>query len=166
MANSYNGYSWQERMAKFKEMERRIGDGDLPAPSGPCRLCGDPGGADSNVKFEYHDEDYSRPYSWEEPAAYVLCRDCHIYRLHQRFARPTSWLAFLAHVRRGGYARDLRESKIKAEFTGFRVILERDDALPELRSLRPYSHIHGEEWFSRLSVDPASMTDSRSRPRP
>ena len=52
MANSYNGYSWQERMAKFKEMQRGIMSGELAAQSGPCRLCGDPGGADSNVKFE------------------------------------------------------------------------------------------------------------------
>src|ERR1700681_3283615 len=109
MGNSYNGYCWPDRIAKFREMERRIATGQLSVPTGPCQLCGDPGGADTGVTFEYHDEDYSLKYSWSAPACYVLCRDCHIYRLHQRFARPKSWQTFLAHVGRGGYAREMKE---------------------------------------------------------
>src|ERR1700730_6069375 len=102
-------------MAKFREMERRLTSGELASPKGPCQLCGDPGGPASSVSFEYHDEDYSCPYSWAAPASYVLCRDCHIYRLHQRFAHPKSWTTFLAHVRRGCYAREMKEPAVKRE---------------------------------------------------
>jgi hypothetical protein len=151
-------------MAKFKEMERRIACNELAAPAGPCRLCGD-SGEGGTVKFEYHDEDYSRDYSWSEPAAYVLCRECHIYRLHQRFARPYAWMAFLAHVRRGGYARDLKEPTVKQEVARYRAALQRGGSLPELRILRAYPHILGEEWFAHLSVDPMRAVEQAPRPR-
>ena len=59
MGNPYNGYAWSERMAKFREMGRRLASRDLPCPGGPCQLCGDPGTDDATAVFEYHDEDYS-----------------------------------------------------------------------------------------------------------
>jgi hypothetical protein len=165
MGNCYNGYSWPERMAKFKEMERRLEARTLAKPSGPCRLCGDPGGSDTSVIFEYHDEDYSVEYRWTEPAAYVLCRDCHIYRLHQRFARPQAWLAFLAHVRRGGYARETKDSSVREELTRYRKAQKNGKTLP-LRELRPYQQTVGQEWFARLQMDAVVMTDRAARPRP
>lgn len=69
----YNGYSGKERMEKFIAMKRKINSEELATPTGPCSLCGDRGG-----QFEYHDEDYSQPYKWTKPAAYVLCHHCHI----------------------------------------------------------------------------------------
>lgn len=55
----YNGYDWNERNAKLREMNRRIANGEQPRAVGPCALCGDP-----HVPVEYHDEDYSLPYLW------------------------------------------------------------------------------------------------------
>lgn len=153
MSNSYNGFSWAERMAKYHEMERQIASGELPRPHGPCRLCNDPGGDGSNVVFEYHDEDYGREYSWREPATYVLCRDCHIYRVHQRFARPQAWLAFLAHVRRGGHAREMRDPDVKDEIAKLRAAIKNHKPCPGLRQLRPYPAVAGEEWFSKLNLE-------------
>lgn len=152
MSNSYNGFSWPERMAKFDEMKRRIASGELAPPSGPCRLCGDPSGPGTGVRFEYHDEDYGLVYSWSEPAAYAVCRDCHIYRIHQRTSRPESWFAFLAHVRRGGYARETREPAIRAELDQYRKDL-RHGRTPKLRMLRPYVDAPGSEWFAKLSMN-------------
>ena len=97
----YNGYTSKERMAKYRDMQRRIGSGEL-VPKGACELCGDPG-----VKLEYHDEDYSEPYSWVKPATYIVCKHCHIQKIHKRFQYPERWKAFLAHVRIGGHASDL-----------------------------------------------------------
>jgi hypothetical protein len=165
MGNWYNGYSWPERMAKFKDMERRLKARTLAEPAGPCRLCGDPGGSDTFVIFEYHDEDYSVEYSWKEPAAYVLCRDCHIYRVHQRFVHPQAWHAFLAHVRRGGFARETREPSVKAELARYRNSQKNGTTLA-LRELRPYRQTIGQEWFARLQMDAAVMTDRAARPRP
>jgi hypothetical protein len=165
MGNSYNGYCWPERMAKFKEMERRLASRELARPIGPCKLCGDPGGPETSVVFEYHDEDYSLDYRWTEPAAYVLCRDCHIYRMHQRFAHPMAWTVFLAHVRRGGYARELRGEAVKRELAKYRKALKVGAILP-LKSRRPYRAVVGQEWFAHLRSDAASLTDHSARPRP
>jgi hypothetical protein len=165
VGNPYNGYSWNERMAKFKEMQRRIANGKLAAPSGPCRLCNDPGEAGSAV-FEYHDEDYSHEYSWSEPAAFVLCRDCHIYRVHQRSRHVKSWLAFLEHVRRGGYAREMRNPEVKAELAAFRAAVDRGHPVPQLTVRRTYPCMPGREWFAELSVESRNEADPLLRPRP
>ena len=125
MGNSYNGFTWAERMTKFKEMNRQLATRELAKPSGPCRLCGDPGGHGTDVDFKFHDEDYGKAYSWAEPAAYVVCRLCHIYRIHQRAVHPASWKIFLAHVLRGGYAREMREEGVKRELSRWRRDLER-----------------------------------------
>jgi hypothetical protein len=162
----YNGYSWRERMAKLEQMKRRIAEGSVSPPQGPCRLCGDPGPAGSGVVFEYHDEDYSRPYRWDEPAAYVLCHDCHVFRLHQRFAHPLSWRTFLAHVRRGGYAREMRDPVLSKELDAYKNALRNHEDPPDLAPLRPCGPRAGTEWFARLTMDVARMTDPASRPRP
>src|SRR6185295_5191989 len=98
----------------LKEMHARIARGEQSAACGPCELCGD-----AEVPVEYHDEDYSLPYLWGPPALFSLCRHCHRDKLHKRFTRPMAWEAFLAHVRRGGYARDLRDPGTKAEVTAY-----------------------------------------------
>lgn len=156
----YNGYDWNERNAKLKELKLRIARGEQSPATGPCDLCGDP-----QVPVEYHDEDYSRPYLWGPPALFVLCRNCHRDKLHKRFSKPEAWQAFLAHVRRGGYARDLKAPQIKAELVEYRAAVARGEAAT-LSQLRPYRHVPGTEWFARLSLDPRAMTAAGDRPRP
>jgi hypothetical protein len=157
----YNGYDWNERNAKLREMNRRIANGEQPRAVGPCDLCGDP-----QVPVEYHDEDYSLPYLWGPPALFALCRNCHRDKLHKRFARPTAWKAFLAHVRRGGYARDLKDPAIQKEVAACQAALERGVPAPDLRPLRPYKLPSGSEWFAALSLDAATLSAKDWRPRP
>ena len=156
----YNGYSWDERETKFDEMNRQLESRELPAPAGPCALCGDP-----NVGVKYHDEDYSVPYLWTEPAAYALCEHCHFHKVHKRFAHPEMWRTFLAHVSRGGYASDLKDTSIKAELAAYRHAIKKGQAF-ELRRLRPYRQSDGDEWFARLTMDRLRMMDRAARPRP
>jgi hypothetical protein len=165
MTDSYNGFSWNVRMAKYRDMQRALSSGTLKALKGPCRLCGDPGGPTTDVTFEYHDEDYGTPYSWDEPAAYVVCRSCHIYRIHQRFARPESWRAYLAHVARGGYARDMREPEVKQELAAFRAASKSGNVLPQLRSRNGGRRAIEGEWFFGLSLRPdGSIPNKQARP--
>ena len=156
----YNGYSWDERMEKYDEMNRRIDNCKFDAPSGSCRLCGDP-----KVEVEYHDEDYGQPFIWTEPAIYVLCRHCHRQRLHGRFRFPFHWQAYLAHVRRGGYGSDLQDPEINAEFQKAAKALKNGQPF-ELRALRPYSGELGQEWFAGLTMEPASLTGPPFRCQP
>lgn len=151
----YNGYRWKERMEKFK---KQSSEGVIAA--GPCALCGDP-----DAKVEFHDEDYSQPYSWEPPAAYCVCRHCHLHKIHSRFANPIVWKAFLAHVRRGGYASDLVNPKVKEEIEAFKLALKKGECIV-LASLRPYKGRAGEEWFSQLTLERVSLTSPNARPRP
>ena len=156
----YNGYSAREREAKFKALKRRIAAGDLPSASGPCALCSDP-----DVPVEYHDEDYSEPYAWDAPALLALCRHCHRDKLHKRFWRPAAWHAYVAHIRRGGYARDLKDPQVKKEFQQCKMAIEQGGEF-RMRELRPYRHTPGGEWFATLRMDVESLTDPRARPRP
>ncbi len=126
---------------------------------GPRAICGD-----REVPVEPHSEDYSRPYRWEPPAVYALCRDCHRNKLHKRFSRLAYWEAFKAHVRRGGYARDLWNPEVSKEFESFRWTAGRGERA-HLRQLRP-REVTGTEWWERLSVDPGTMTSRAARPRP
>lgn len=155
----YNGYSPQERAAKFWALKRLLRAGDVESAAGPCALCGD-----CDVTVEYHSEDYAAPFQWNPPAMYALCRSCHRDKVHRRFWRPGSWHAFIAHVRRGGYARDLNDGAIKAEVDGYRLALECGEQRA-LRPLRPYSAIPGQEWFAALRLDPESLDDPAARPR-
>jgi hypothetical protein len=156
----YNGYSAKERDLKFKELKRRIVRGELRPATGPCALCGDP-----EVPVEYHDEDYGEPFIWEVPALSQLCRHCHRDKLHKRFWRHAAWHAFVAHVRRGGYARDLKDREIRKEFDACKRAIEQGRSFV-LRSLRPYRCVVGQEWFANLRLDPESLRDPTARPRP
>ncbi len=157
----YNGYNDKERKAKLKDLNRLIAQGILPQPPGPCQLCGDP-----EVPVEYHDEDYSLPYLWTQPALLALCRNCHRDKLHKRFFRPAAaWHAFIAHIRRGGYARDLKDKATKTEVAACQAVIEKGERF-SLRVLRPYRGVAGHEWFAHLRLDPESLTDPLARPRP
>lgn len=155
----YNGYSAKERDIKFKVLKRLIAKGELPAAPGPCMLCGDP-----DVAVEYHDEDYGEPFFWEPPALLSLCRHCHRDKLHKRFWRHSAWYAYVAHIRRGGYARDLKDKDVKKELTACASAIERGEPFA-LRPLRPYTRTAGAEWFANLRMDPESLSDPLARPR-
>lgn len=161
---NYNGYSGAERLDKFKEMNRLLAVGGLPKPIGACDLCGD-----SGVELEYHDEDYSIPYLWTKPAAYMVCHHCHVQKIHARFRFPHRWKAFLAHVRRGGYASDLYGEDVSPELTReFEACCEafKTGQPRTLKRLRNYRGDVGQEWFAQLSVAEISRSAPASRPRP
>jgi hypothetical protein len=157
--NWYAGFSPNERSDHLKAQKSLIAAGDLAPASGPCGICGDP---DSPV--EYHSEDYAQPYCWTPPAAYALCAYCHRHQLHRRFWRPDHWTAYLAHVRRGGYARDLENPTVRIEFEYFRWAVRRGRSA-KLYPLRPYAAIPGTEWFARLTMSVQSLRDPAARPR-
>lgn len=142
--NSYNGYTPQQRDKKFKQLKALIASGTIPTASGRCDLCSDP---DSPV--EYHDEDYGEPFVWTPPALYCLCLHCHRIKLHQRFARPDAWHTFVAHVRRGGYASDLKNPEIKRELKKYRMLSKRNEK-SSLVQLREYRYLGEREWFVNL----------------
>lgn len=158
----YNGYSWKERLAKLRVLNRRLARGEIAVAAPPCQLCGDP----EPKSVEYHDEDYSKEYLWESPALYILCRNCHRTQLHKRFARPNAWKAFVAHVLRGGYARDLAVSAVKREVHAYEL------ALGSLVMPEPLPDIPGRAkptsgaWFESLSIDPVQASPHGKRPRP
>jgi hypothetical protein len=143
---SYNGFSPEQRYRKARAMHLALSSGELAPPTGPCQLCGDP-----RVPVEFHDEDYSEPFSWVAPAAYCICRDCH-RRVHQRFTAPLAWLAFVAHVRRGGYARDLLRAAIRTELARYQQSLARGEPPPKLTVLRARSAVPAADWFSKLQA--------------
>jgi hypothetical protein len=122
-------------------------------------LCGDP-----ESPVELHSEDYAMPYLWDPPAAYELCRNCHRNKLHKRFADPDRWRAFLLHVRRGGYARDLKDWRIAAEVRNAVAAL-RDGRRVELRQLRPRVARAGEAWIDALTLDPRSLQSDQFLPK-
>ena len=154
----YNGYSPKERDVKFNELKRLIARGMFPAASGPCMLCND-----DRINVEYHCEDYGKPFLWTPPAMLSLCRHCHRDRLHKRFAQPSIWHAYVEHVRRGGYARDLKRPAISLEFRAFRAALQSGTPFT-LRPLRPYAQVRDNEWFANLRMDPESRSDRSARP--
>ena len=148
--DSYNGFSPSQRAANGRALNKAINAGTVPAPSGSCALCGDSDVAPKSL--EYHSEDYSKPYVWSPPSAYVLCRHCHRNRLHKRFNNPDQWEAFKAHVRRGGYASELvSDPKIKREFEEYERA--RKDGKPaELRMIRARQLVVGTEWWEELTT--------------
>ena len=159
MADSwYNGYSPEERTAKGKAGDVGRANGSVPVLEGPCALCGDP-----DIPVEPHSEDYSKEFRWVPPAVYALCRNCHRNKLHTRFSNPMLWFVFKAHVRRGGYERDLRNPEVRRELRIFRRALERGQPAT-LRALR-HREVSANEWWERLSVDPLTLTSPSARPR-
>ena len=160
----YNGYSGKERMEKFVEMKRRIDCNELSKPSGPCALCDEPSGL-----FEYHDEDYSQPYDWTNPAAYVLCHHCHIQKIHARFRSPHRWLAFIELVSQGVHSSDLygkqADAKNREKFETRCSQIKRD-LFAEVSRWHEDANVPGQEWFYYLSLDPTSRENRTFRPRP
>lgn len=157
----YNGYSPEERSEKFHAFPDSKREGKVPPRAKACMLCNDP-----EMPLDLHSEDYSKPYLYEPPAVYALCQSCHRFRLHTRFRSPQAWTAFLAHVRRGGYARDMRENpEIAAEMKAFAAAQKKGEPFV-LRPLRPYPHEIGTEWFVHLRMDRESLMDPAARPRP
>jgi hypothetical protein len=154
----YNGYSPQERNRKLRASYKAFPNRSHPLYSGPCQLCGNPA-----CNVEPHTEDYSEPYLWTNPAEYGVCKTCHS-RLHKRFRSPHAWLAYKAHVRRGGYGADLKTSARVC-----REVLEyaRANALGISMILAPLRDraFSGREWWEVLSLDPRTLTDSTARPR-
>jgi hypothetical protein len=146
--DSYNGFSGNQRAANGAALRKALLAGTVLAPVGPCSICRDP-----DAKLEYHSEDYSKPYSWAPPAAYPVCVPCHRNKLHKRFANPEMWEGFKAHVRRGGYARDLKTPEIASELAQYVSAIRTGDA-PVLNSLRPYPQVVGTEWWANLSTEP------------
>lgn len=156
----YNGYTEKERRAKGEARAELLLSGVIPVHPSDCMLCGDP-----EVPVEGHSEDYSKPYLWQTPALYWLCRHCHRDKLHKRFSNPGLWKAYLAHIRRGGYARELRDPAIAREFAQFRAALKRGEAV-SLRPIRSRPGLAVTEWWDRLTMDCTSLTDPAARPRP
>jgi hypothetical protein len=155
----YNGYSGKERAAKLRARNQRRRKGLETATRGPCSLCGDP-----DAVVEPHSEDYSEPFLWQPPAEWPLCYVCHRIKLHGRFRDPLGWEAYKAHVRRGGYARDLKDRAVQRELRALKAALARGRTL-ELRRLRPEPAGQG-AWWESLSSDAAALTSRGSRPRP
>jgi hypothetical protein len=120
-----------------KNLDRLISKGKLSNAKGPCDLCNDP-----SVDCEYHDEDYGLPFIWEKPALLCLCRHCHRYKLHKRFNNPTNWNIFIAHVRRGGYAADLKNKDVIKELKLYKIALEKGNNA-NLKSMRNYYLANG-----------------------
>ena len=155
----YNGYSPKERDNKYKELMKLIAKGELPTAKGPCDLCNDP-----DVSVEYHDEDYGLPYLWEKPALLCLCRHCHRYKLHKRFKNLSNWNIFVAHIRRGGYASDLKDKSIIKELNEYKKAIDKRIS-SNLKPLREYKAVIGREWFANLRMDIESLEDPTARPR-
>ena len=156
---NYNGYSGAEREAKLRDLHRLKRAGEFPSPPDQCSLCGDP-----DVALEPHSEDYSQEFLWTAPAMYWLCRHCHREKLHKRFARPDAWRALLLHVRRGGYARELKTTENKREL-GEATKAIAASKTPTLRVIRSRK-LDGEQWWEQLTLDPESRDSAQARPRP
>lgn len=154
----YNGYSDKERTASIAPMNRALRNGEVPPATNGCMLCGD-----RDARLELHSQDYSKPYRWSPPAAYWLCRHCHRNKLHKRFASPDQWIAFLAHVRRGGYAADLKDPGIKKQLDDFRAAMRAGETPPTLPILRAERILAEREWWEQLTLDKASLRDPGAR---
>ena len=157
----YNSYSPKERLGKLAFMNRMIARGELAPAERPCAICQDP-----DVAVEPHGEDYVAPQVWGAPAQYCLCRLCRRDRLHKRCSKPTIWQAHLMHIRRGCYARDLKENPtVKAEVELARRALHRGETLT-LAFLRPYPLEAGSEWFASVRMDAQALEDVKAWARP
>lgn len=153
----YHGFSGPERTRLGAGIKRHLRNTGAPPYSGPCMLCGDP-----EVRVELHAEDYAEPFLAGPPGIYWLCRHCHRAKLHKRFWRRELWAAFLAHVRRGGYARDLRDPVIRREFESYRRAIA-DGRVATLRPLRERG-LAETEWWDLLTLDERCATPDWQRP--
>jgi hypothetical protein len=154
----YNGYTPQQRNKKLIALHRRWPNHSHPYYQPPCHLCGDP-----TAKVQPHSEDYAEDFRWEHPAMYAVCFHCH-RRLHSRFDAPASWLAYKAHLRRGGYGSDLKTPKTAGELTRLAKALEA--GLPfSLSSLPRQAKHSGFEWWELLTTDPRFLDQPFAKPR-
>jgi hypothetical protein len=146
----YNGFKPNERIRKGRAVRKARAFGVI-TPAAACMLCGDPA-----APLELHSEDYSQPYKFTPPAAHWLCIACHRNNLHRRFDNPNRWEIFLAHVRRGGYASDLRDPIIRREVQKYGAAAVRGQAsvLPRLRRA-----LAAPRWWEQLTRDPRSKAD-------
>ena len=154
--NPYNGYTGAERTRKLAASYKVYPNRSHPCYRGPCAICGN-----ATVPVEPHTEDYSKPYLWEPPAEYPVCRTCH-GRLHKRFNNPFAWSAYKLHLKRGGFGADLKIGKIAREVTAAAVALSRGDP-PQLPALRAFAGT--DPWWDALTVNPDSLTGQWARPR-
>jgi len=155
--NFYNGYTPQERNKKLAALHRLYPNYSHPYYQPPCHICGDPA-----AKVQPHGEDYAEPFRWERPAIYAVCSPCHT-RLHGRFRSPASWLAYKAHLRRGGFGSDLKVPKISRELTRLAKSLE----VGQPFSLSPLRqpHFSGSVWWEFLTTDPRFLDQPFAKPR-
>lgn len=164
MGNPYNGYSWEQREDILRAEKRLARNDPLLAyqqSKGPCEICGDPG-----PHAQWHSEDYSRPYLFSPPAAFILCNVCH-QRLHKRFpdknGKSSDWKVFLAHVRSGGYGREFtaypRQVRLawQAQIDAGETITLHCERRRELT---------GQEWWQTLSLDTESLEAPWAHQRP
>ena len=147
---SYNGFTKEQRAKKQSYYRKFLKSGLIKKPVGKCMMCGD-----SKNKVVYHDEDYGEPFdenSWSPPKCYILCRTCHD-RIHKRFASPERWKAYIAHIRRGGYGKDLKIYQINKEYKKKIEAIQKniDFKLPILRSYHLADKLPN-EWFAKLAI--------------
>ncbi len=158
MASHYNGYGHAERMRRNRELKRARQRNGLPKakPTGPCEICGDP-----KPPFDVHAEDCSWPY---KPGGRVMCQICHRQKLHGRFAHPQNWQTYCAHVRRGGYGRDLKNPKVKMELRAYQAELKKGNRPPALQPIKGRIARRG-GWWTKLTCDREILVRFDSRPR-
>ena len=154
----YNGYSPAERSRRNRELRRQRGSRPRGSVKGPCEICGDP-----QPPFDTHAEDCSWPY---KPSGRVMCHVCHRRKLHGRFAHPLNWQAYCAHVRRGGYGRDLSNPEVKAELKKYQAALSNGEKPRPLEALRGRNK-RRDGWWAKLTCDREILSrfDSRVRAR-
>lgn len=148
--NWYNGFSPDERLELHWALLDAMEAGRVPYPEGPCALCGQTSGP-----VVYHSEDYGAPYVWVPPAMYAICRSGHSL-VHLRFKFPKTWEEFREHLRQGGSCSAWSKRRRPPRAPGQHEIL-----VPMIR--RP--GLTGDEWWERLTLDPASLTAHWARPR-
>jgi hypothetical protein len=59
------------------------------------------------------------------------------------------WKVFKAHVRRGGYASELKDPNVARELEKYTLALRQGTAM-ELQFRRPYLSVIGSEWWANL----------------
>ena len=156
----YNWFAQAQRNKKGRDHRQRLKSGEVFPTHGRCALCGDP-----NVGIEPHSEDYSEPFSWDEPAVYYLCRPCHRTHLHKRFANTLGWQTHLAHVRRGGYSVDRKDPAVRKELQVYRKALARGERPPLLKGLARRRRFPEQPWWEAVTMDISSIQGPNRKER-
>jgi hypothetical protein len=156
--NFYNGYGPNERNKKLAALHKLYPNRSHRYYQPPCHLCGD-----TKAAVQPHSEDYAEPFVWDRPAMYAVCSCCHS-RLHGRFKSPASWLAYKAHLRRGGFGADLKDPKLSRELSRLAKGMEKGRPFA-LSSLPERRQPTGSEWWEFLTTDPRFLDQPFARPR-